>query len=69
MVFTPDAAFMPLSGRPLRSDLSCTVFIGSADAYEGGELAVHLGTRQVLIKGEVAPPWSIPLTLFTRSSR
>ncbi len=47
-----DAAFMPLPGRPLRSDLSCTVFIGAPDSYEGGELAIHLGTRQILIKGE-----------------
>ncbi len=46
-----DAAFLPLPGRPLRSDLSCTIFIAEPDAYQGGELCIHLGTREVLFKG------------------
>ncbi|MGI9169551.1 MAG: Fe2+-dependent dioxygenase [Caulobacteraceae bacterium] len=46
-----DAAFLPVGPRPLRSDLSCTVFIGPPEAYEGGELAIHLGTRAVTFKG------------------
>ena len=46
-----DAAFLPVGGRPLRSDLSCTLFIGPPGAYEGGELSIHLGTRAVAFKG------------------
>jgi PKHD-type hydroxylase len=46
-----DAAFMPLGQRPLRSDVSCTLFIADNDAYEGGELAIHLGSGVVTFKG------------------
>jgi PKHD-type hydroxylase len=45
-----DAAFMPLGERPLRSDLSCTVFVSAPDTYEGGELCVQLGTQTVRVK-------------------
>jgi PKHD-type hydroxylase len=50
-----DAAFLPLGGRPLRSDMSCTIFLGDPRTYEGGELSVHLGNRHVDFKG---PPGS-----------
>ena len=46
-----DAAFMPVGDRPLRSDISCTLFIASPGDYEGGELAIQLGTRVVTFKG------------------
>ncbi len=46
-----DAAFLPLGERPLRSDLSCTLFIAPPQAYEGGELSVSVGTRRVELKG------------------
>lgn len=46
-----DAAFLPLGERPLRSDLSCTLFIAPPDTYEGGELAITLGTATVKFKG------------------
>jgi PKHD-type hydroxylase len=46
-----DAAFMPLGQRPLRSDVSCTIFIADPATYEGGELTIHLGTRGVPFKG------------------
>jgi len=46
-----DSAFLPIGERPLRSDLSCTIFISPPGAYEGGELVVRLGTQQVRIKG------------------
>ncbi len=46
-----DAAFLPVGPRALRSDLSRTVFISAPEAYEGGELAIHLGTRAVTFKG------------------
>ena len=46
-----DAAFIPLGDRPLRSDLSCTLFIADPGAYQGGELSIRLGTREVAFKG------------------
>lgn len=46
-----DAAILPLAGRPLRSDLSCTLFIADPDRYEGGELSIQLGARPVDFKG------------------
>ncbi|MEO8925571.1 MAG: Fe2+-dependent dioxygenase [Caulobacteraceae bacterium] len=46
-----DAAFLPLGARPLRSDLSCTLFVGEPETYEGGELSIHLGSRAVTFKG------------------
>ena len=46
-----DAAFIPLGERPLRSDLSCTLFIAPPETYTGGELAVTLGAASVTFKG------------------
>jgi PKHD-type hydroxylase len=46
-----DAAFLPLGQRPLRSDLSCTLFIADPAAYMGGELCIQLGGREVPFKG------------------
>jgi PKHD-type hydroxylase len=45
-----DAPFMALEGRPLRSDLSCTIFLSDPGSYEGGELSVQLGTRTLEFK-------------------
>jgi PKHD-type hydroxylase len=45
-----DAAFLPISTRPLRSDLSCTIFLNEPDTYDGGELSVRLGTREIDFK-------------------
>jgi PKHD-type hydroxylase len=47
----PDAAFLPMQPAPLRSDVSCTVFIADPSTYEGGELTIHLGSRPISIKG------------------
>jgi PKHD-type hydroxylase len=48
-----DAAFLPLGAEPpLRSDVSCTIFISNPEDYQGGELLVHLGTETVSIKGK-----------------
>ena len=38
-----DAAFMPIGERPLRSDLSCTIFVSPPESYQGGVLTVQLG--------------------------
>ena len=46
-----DAAFLPIRGRQLRSDLSCTIFIADPATYEGGELSIQLGGRQIDFKG------------------
>ena len=46
-----DAPFMPIGERPLRSDLSCTIFVSPPESYEGGALEVLLGTRRVGFKG------------------
>lgn len=45
-----DAAFLPLPEGPLRSDLSCTVFLSDPRSYEGGELVIHLGVRALPLK-------------------
>ncbi len=50
-----DAAFLQLGNTPLRSDLSCTIFLNEPDSYEGGALRIRLGTRDVRFRG---PPGS-----------
>ncbi|HXA41088.1 MAG TPA: Fe2+-dependent dioxygenase [Phenylobacterium sp.] len=45
-----DNAFLPLGPRPLRADLSCTIFLTDPADYDGGELSVSLGTRDVDFK-------------------
>lgn len=47
-----DAAFLQVGQRPLRSDVSCTLFIARPEDYQGGELAIHLGGRAVMFKGK-----------------
>jgi PKHD-type hydroxylase len=47
-----DAAFLPVGPEPLRSDVSCTMFIAEPAEYEGGELLIHLGTQVSAIKGK-----------------
>jgi PKHD-type hydroxylase len=48
-----DAAFLLLVGEPpLRSDVSCTIFISNPMEYEGGELIIHLGSETLRIKGK-----------------
>lgn len=46
-----DVAFMPLAPQPLRSDVSCTMFISDPSEYQGGELVISLGTELLRIKG------------------
>ncbi|MFQ5564575.1 MAG: Fe2+-dependent dioxygenase [Parvularculaceae bacterium] len=59
-----DAAFMTISGRRLRSDLSCTIFLADPATYEGGELTIHLidGILQFKCQPGTAviyPSWTI----------
>jgi PKHD-type hydroxylase len=46
-----DAAFLPVGTEPLRSDVSCTMFVAAPADYQGGELQIHLGTQTTSIKG------------------
>ncbi|MFC4292862.1 Fe2+-dependent dioxygenase [Sphingorhabdus arenilitoris] len=39
----PDSATINLPDGPLRSDLSCTIFLNEPDRYEGGALHIRLG--------------------------
>src|SRR5271163_311054 len=57
-----DAAFLPVAPEPLRSDVSCTMFISSPNDYQGGELQVHLGSEAVKIKGAAGSAVFYPST-------
>ena len=57
-----DAAFLAVGPQPLRSDISCTIFISSPAEYEGGELVIHLGTEAVRIKGNAGSAVFYPST-------
>ena len=46
-----DSAFLPVGQPPLRSDVSCTIFISDPGSYEGGELVVYMGSQEVRVKG------------------
>lgn len=45
-----DEAIFPSQPRPMRSDMSCTVFISDPEDYQGGELVMHLGATEVELK-------------------
>jgi PKHD-type hydroxylase len=57
-----DAAFLPVASEPLRSDVSCTIFISRPEEYQGGELLIHLGTEAVPIKGAAGSAIFYPST-------
>jgi PKHD-type hydroxylase len=59
-----DAAMIPLGDTPLRSDISCTVFVAEPSTYEGGELVTHLGTRPVVFKGNPGDAIVYPSTML-----
>ncbi len=59
-----DAATMTVAGGVIRSDISCTVFIGEPGSYEGGELVTHLGTRPVVFKGQPGEAIVYPSTML-----
>jgi len=46
-----DAAFLQLGNMGLRSDLSATIFLSDPASYEGGALAIRLGSRTERFKG------------------
>ena len=57
-----DAAYLPVATQPLRSDVSCTIFITNPSDYQGGELVAHLGSEIVRIKGKAGSAVFYPST-------
>ena len=57
-----DAAYLPVGTQPLRSDVSCTIFITNPGDYQGGELVAHLGSEIVRIKGKAGSAVFYPST-------
>ncbi len=49
---------------PVRSDVSCTVFLSDPDSYDGGELSIELGQKMVDFKGKPGEAIVYPSTLF-----
>lgn len=47
---------------PLRSDVSCTIFISDPQTYDGGALTIHLGSKPVEIKGAAGSAVIYPST-------
>ncbi len=47
----PDSAAIPLPDGPLRSDVSCTIFLNEPNDYKGGALHVCLGEADLRFKG------------------
>jgi PKHD-type hydroxylase len=57
-----DAAYLPIGPQPLRSDVSCTIFISGPDDYQGGDLVAHLGSEIVRVKGNAGSAVFYPST-------
>jgi len=59
-----DAAYLPLGEKPLRCDLSCTIFLSEPDSYEGGALNIRLGTSDLRFRGAPGSAIVYPSTTF-----
>ncbi len=59
-----DSAVITVGNMSLRSDISCTVFLNEPQAYEGGELVIHLGTRPVVFKCQPGEAIIYPSTML-----
>ena len=59
-----DSAIIQLANVKLRSDLSCTVFIGDPATYEGGELAMVVGNQTLAFKGTPGEAIVYPSTML-----
>jgi PKHD-type hydroxylase len=59
-----DSAIIQLANAKLRSDLSCTVFIGDPATYEGGELAMVVGNQTLAFKGTPGEAIVYPSTML-----
>lgn len=56
-----DEALFP-SSPPMRSDLSCTVWLTPPQSYDGGELTIQLGEQQLSWKGDAGDAILYPST-------
>ncbi len=56
-----DEAMFP-SNPPMRSDLSCTVWLSEPETYDGGELVIQLGEQQLSFKGRAGDAVLYPST-------
>jgi len=72
----PDSPYLPVAPSGLlRTDLSATIFVADPDTYDGGELVVYLGNRQVTFKADAGDAVIYPstklheVTEVTRGSR
>jgi PKHD-type hydroxylase len=52
-----DAAYLPIGEKPIRCDVSCTIFLSEPDSYEGGALRITLGDSDLRFRLE--PGWAI----------
>jgi PKHD-type hydroxylase len=59
-----DAAYLPLGEKPLRCDLSCTIFLSEPESYEGGALRIQLGSSDLRFKGMPGSAIVYPSTTF-----
>jgi PKHD-type hydroxylase len=50
------------STPPMRSDLSCTVWLSAPESYEGGELSIELGAQRLSFKGAAGDAVLYPST-------
>ncbi len=57
-----DAAYLAVGPQPLRSDVSCTIFISSPADYQGGDLVAHIGSEIIRIKGKAGSAVFYPST-------
>lgn len=70
-----DAAMMQLATGPLRSDLSCTIFLSDPADYDGGALHIVMGSAELRFRGPAGSAIVYPSTTLhevepvTRGSR
>ncbi|HET7084993.1 MAG TPA: Fe2+-dependent dioxygenase [Rhizomicrobium sp.] len=57
-----DVSHMRFGNEVRRADLSATVWLNEPSSYDGGELAVYLGTKGVVVKGEAGSVIVYPST-------
>ncbi len=60
-----DEALFP-STPPIRSDLSCTIFLNPPEDYDGGELTIELGAQELAYKLEPGSAILYPSTTIHR---
>ncbi len=58
----PDMAFMRSVDGPIRSDISCTIFLEDPSRYEGGALRIKQGDATNRFKGELGSAIVYPST-------